>query len=120
MIRLVLVFIGFFSISVSSFAQTDPFVLQMQINATQNNINALNAENASLKLELEALEAKSKKKKLGANLAIGAGVLGGAFGGYGIYKAVKATGELKETEGKIKSANDEMNKSISEDPDGSE
>ncbi len=98
MIRLVLVFIGFFSISVSSFAQTDPFVLQMQINATQNNINALNAENTSLQSELEMLDVDLKKKKTGMGLAVGAGVLGVGFGAWGVHKGVKSQINYSNTE----------------------
>lgn len=110
MTRLALVFIGFLSLSLPVLAQTDPFVLQMQMQATQNNVNALKAENAALKVELEALEKTLKKKKTGAGIAIGAGVLGGGFGAFGIYKGVKAQGDYKNAKSDLKALENKSKK----------
>ncbi|MHA1541094.1 MAG: hypothetical protein ACTSXL_02200 [Alphaproteobacteria bacterium] len=100
--RLFLSFIVFSMFSVCAIAQTDPFVMQMQINSTQNNINALKAENQSLQAELDGLETKLKKKKTGMGLAIGAGVLGVGFGAWGVNKGIKANRKYKVKDAELK------------------
>ncbi|MBN2779961.1 MAG: hypothetical protein JXQ74_02725 [Alphaproteobacteria bacterium] len=110
MMRLTLVLIGFLALSLPVSAQTDPFVLQMQMQAVQNNINALKAENAALQVELEDLETTLKKKKTGAGVAIGAGVLGGGFGAFGIYKGAKAQGDYKNAKSDLKALENKSEK----------
>ncbi len=95
MIKIFLSFVVFSMVSVCVIAEEDPFVVQMQVNSTKNNIDALKGENSSLQAEITSLEEQLKKKKTGMGLAIGAGVLGAGFGAFGIVKGVKAKNNHK-------------------------
>lgn len=105
MIRLVVVFYGFLAffvpLSLSAQTATDPFVVQMQIQSVRNNINALSAENESLKIERDALLEKLKRKKTGAAVAIGAAVVGTGIGVWGVSKGIKAKQNLKAAEAEL-------------------